>query len=217
MNLLTIISFGILAYIIGSIPTSVWFGKHYFKIDLRDHGSGNPGATNTFRVLGKRAGTIVLLGDILKGALATTLAVALFRMEIIPAEDLIRFRLLFGLLAVLGHVFSLFLNFKGGKGVATLLGVTLAVAPESALISIAVFLAVVFLSKYVSLGSMIGTLAFPLTLITLPPLRPDDPILITYGFALTIVIIWTHRKNIIRLLKGQENKTYLLPRNQETD
>lgn len=215
MNLLFIILFGVLAYLIGSIPTSVWLGKHYFKLDLRKHGSGNPGATNTFRVLGKRAGTIVLLGDILKGALATTLAVLMLRLDLIYADDLIRFRLLFGLLAVFGHIFSVFLQFKGGKGVATLLGMTLAVAPEGALISIAVFFAVVFLSKYVSLGSMMGALAFPLTLITLPALKPEDPILVTYGFVLTIMIIWTHRKNILRLFKGEENKTYLISRNQE--
>jgi len=212
MSLLIIISFGFLAYLVGSIPTSVWFGKHYFKIDLREHGSGNPGATNTFRVLGKRAGTIVLLGDVLKGALATTLAVLLLRLDLIYTEDLIRFRLLFGVLAVIGHIFPVFLNFRGGKGVATLLGMTLAVAPEGAIISIAVFLAVVFISKYISLGSMIGTLAFPLTLITLPALRPDDPILIVYGFVLTAIIIWTHRKNINRLFKGEENKTYLIPK-----
>ena len=215
MNLSVIVFFGILAYLTGAIPTSIWLGKHYFKLDLREHGSGNPGATNTFRVLGKRAGTIVLLGDILKGALATTLAVLLLRLDLIYAEELIRFRLLFGLLAVFGHIFSVCIQFKGGKGVATLLGMTLAVAPEGALISIAVFLAVVFLSKYVSLGSMLGALAFPLTLITLPALKPDDPILVTYGFVLTIMIIWTHRKNILRLLKGEENKTYLIPRNQD--
>ncbi len=215
MNLFFIISFGVLAYLIGSIPTSVWLGRHYFKLDLRKHGSGNPGATNTFRVLGKRAGTIVLLGDILKGMLATSLAVSMLRLDLIYPDELIRFRLLFGLLAVFGHIFSVFLQFKGGKGVATLLGMTLAVAPEGALISIAVFLAVVFLSKYVSLGSMLGALAFPLTLITLPALKPDDPILVTYGFVLTLMIIWTHRKNILRLFKGEENKTYLIPRNQD--
>lgn len=212
MNQLLIVFFGVLAYLVGSIPTSVWFGKHYFKLDLREHGSGNPGATNTFRVLGKRAGTIVLLGDVLKGAIATTLAVLMLRLDIIYPEELIRFRLLFGILAVLGHIFSVFLKFKGGKGVATLLGMTMAVAPEGALISIAVFLAVVFLSKYVSLGSMIGALAFPLTLISLPALKPDDPILITYGFVLTAMIVWTHRKNITRLIKGEENKTYLIPK-----
>ena len=177
--------------------------------------AATPGATNTFRVLGKRAGTIVLLADILKGVLATTLAVILLRLDLIYAEELMRFRLLFGLLAVIGHIFPVFIQFKGGKGVATLLGMTLAVAPEGALISIAVFLAVVYLSKYVSLGSMIGALAFPLTLITLPALKPDDPILITYGFILTAMIIWTHRKNILRLIKGEENKTYLIPRNQD--
>ncbi len=217
MSLVLIIFFGVLAYLIGSIPTSVWFGKHYFKLDLREHGSGNPGATNTFRVLGKRAGTIVLLGDVLKGTLATALAVVLLRLEFIPLEDLIRFKLLFGVLAVVGHIFSAFLNFKGGKGVATLLGMTIAIEPEGAIISIAVFLAVLFISKYVSLGSMLGALAFPLTLITLPALRPDDPILITYGFVLTAIVIWTHRKNIQRLIQGTENKTYLIPKSNREE
>lgn len=217
MHLITVILFSLVAYILGSVPTSVWLGKYYFKIDLRKHGSGNPGATNTFRVLGKRAGTIVLLGDILKGAIATTLAVVLLRFDFIHTGELMRFKLLFGVLAVVGHVFSVFLNFRGGKGVAALLGMTLAVAPEGAVISIAVFLAVLIVSKYVSLGSMIGALAFPITLIILPALRPDDPILIVYGILLTVVILWTHRTNIKRMFKGEENKTYLISRSNKED
>ncbi|MEQ9424449.1 MAG: glycerol-3-phosphate 1-O-acyltransferase PlsY [Cyclobacteriaceae bacterium] len=217
MHLVFIVFSGLLAYIIGSFPTSVWLGKHYFKLDLREHGSGNPGATNTFRVLGKRAGTIVLLGDVFKGALATTLAVLLLKLDFIYADELIRFKLLFGALAVLGHIFSIFLNFKGGKGVATLLGMTMAVAPEGAIISIIVFIAVVLVSKYVSLGSMLGALAFPLTLIALPALKPDDPVLIVYGCLITALVIWTHRKNIMRLVNGDENKTYLLPRKSNDD
>ncbi|MDA0194220.1 MAG: glycerol-3-phosphate 1-O-acyltransferase PlsY [Bacteroidetes bacterium] len=210
MHIIVIIFFSSIAYLLGSFPTSVWFGKYYFKIDILKHGSGNPGATNTFRVLGRRAGTIVLLGDILKGAIATTLAVFLLRLDFIYPDELLRFRLLFGVFAVVGHIFSVFLNFKGGKGVATLLGVTLAIAPEGAAISIAIFVTVLMISKYVSVGSIVAALAFPLTLILLPALRPDDPILIVYGFLLTIVIIWTHRMNIRRLIKGEENKTNLM-------
>ena len=181
MHLVFIILFSSIAYLLGSFPTSVWFGKYYFKIDLRKHGSGNPGATNTFRVLGRRAGTIVLLGDLLKGAIATTLAVVLLRLDFIYPDELVRFRLLFGVFAVIGHVFSVFLNFKGGKEVATLSGVTLAIAPEGAAISIAVFMTV----------------------------------LIIYGFLLTVVIVWTHRKNIRHLIKGEENQIYLIPRDNK--
>lgn len=200
----------ILAYILGSIPTAVWFGKAVFSLDVRDHGSGNPGATNTFRVLGKRAGVIVMLGDIMKGLLAASIAVLLMKFNFIDAQNLVTVKLMLGMIAVIGHIFSIFLGFKGGKGVATLLGMMISIHYEVALICVAVFLLTLLISKYVSLASLISALAFPIFLLFIPRFQTSEPLLIIFGFFLFIVIVWTHNKNIKRLIDGEENKTYLV-------
>ena len=205
-----LIAAGFLAYFLGSIPTAVWFGKIIHGIDVREHGSGNPGATNTFRVLGKRAGTIVLLFDIAKGLLATTLAVILLKWGIIGEDKLIIHKLIFGIIAVFGHIFSVFLRFKGGKGVATLFGMMIGIQMPVALISLTIFLLTLITSKYVSLGSMIAALSFPLMLVFVPRFKTGEPILIMFGFFLAIVVIWAHHKNIRRILHGDESKTYLI-------
>ena len=195
----------ITAYLIGSISTAVWIGKAYYGIDIRQHGSGNSGATNTFRVLGKRPGTIVMLIDIFKGWAAPSLAGLLVIFNAVEADDLIVYKLIMGALAVLGHIFPLYERFKGGKGVATLLGMMLAIHLEVALMCTVIFIIVLFTSRYVSLGSMIAALAFPILLL-LPRFHPDDPILIVFGFILFAVVALTHRKNINRLLQGEESK-----------
>ncbi|MTI39232.1 glycerol-3-phosphate 1-O-acyltransferase PlsY [Fulvivirga lutimaris] len=199
-----------LAYILGSIPTAVWFGKVMYGIDVREHGSGNPGATNTFRVLGKRAGTIVMLADIIKGMLATSVAVLLLRLNLIEEQNLVTFKLIFGVVAVFGHIFSVFLNFKGGKGVATLLGMMIAIHYEVALLCIVVFLISLIITKYVSLSSIISALAFPTFLLFVPRFKTNEPLLIIFGFFLFIIIVWTHNKNIKRIAVGEESKTYLV-------
>ncbi len=193
------------AYLIGSICTAVWLGKSYYGIDIRQHGSGNSGATNTFRVLGKKPGTIVMLIDIFKGWAATSLANLLVVFSAIEADNLIFYQLIMGALAVVGHIFPVYEKFKGGKGVATLLGMMLAIQPEVALLCTVIFVIVLFTSKYVSLGSMIAALAFPV-LMLLPRFSPDNPILIIFGFVLFAVVVLTHRKNINRLLHGEESK-----------
>ncbi|MBL6447492.1 glycerol-3-phosphate 1-O-acyltransferase PlsY [Fulvivirga sp. 29W222] len=200
----------ILAYLLGSIPTAVWFGKSVHGIDVREHGSGNPGATNTFRVLGKRAGTIVMLGDIIKGMVATSLARVLFNLDFIEEQNLVTFKLILGVVAVIGHVFSVFINFKGGKGVATLLGMMIAIHYEVALLCIVVFLITLLISKYVSLSSIIGALSFPALLLLVPRFKTNEPLLVIFGFFLFVVIVWTHNKNIRRIVEGEENKTYLI-------
>ncbi|ELR69836.1 Acyl-phosphate:glycerol-3-phosphate O-acyltransferase PlsY [Fulvivirga imtechensis AK7] len=200
----------LLAYLLGSIPTAVWFGKALHGIDVREHGSGNPGATNTFRVLGKRAGTIVMLGDVIKGMAATSLAVILMNMEFIEEQNLVTFKLIMGVVAVTGHIFSVFINFKGGKGVATLLGMMIAIHYEVALLCIVVFLITLIVSKYVSLASIIGALSFPALLLLVPRFKTNEPLLVIFGFFLFVVIVWTHHKNIRRMMEGEENKTYLL-------
>jgi len=198
----------LLAYLLGSVPTAVWYGKRVHNTDIREYGSGNAGATNTFRVLGKRAGIIVLMIDMLKGATAASLAHALLRLDAIPADRLIEFQLLLGIVAVLGHIFPVFTNFNGGKGVATLLGMMLAIQPVVALLCIVIFLIILISTKYVSLGSLLGTLAFPLLLL-LRPFRTGEPLLIAFGFVMFVLLVITHQKNIRRILNGDENRTYL--------
>lgn len=205
----------LLAYLLGSVPTAVWFGKSLHGIDVRDHGSGNPGATNTFRVLGKRAGTIVMLGDVIKGMTATSLAVVLMNLGFIEEQNLVTFKLIFGVVAVTGHIFSAFLSFKGGKGVATLLGMMIAIHYEVALLCIVVFLVTLIISKYVSLSSIIGALSFPALLLLVPRFKTNEPLLVIFGFFLFIIIVWTHHKNIRRIIEGEENKTYLLKSKKE--
>lgn len=205
MNILLIALLFIIAYLIGSISTAVWIAKAYYGIDIRQHGSGNSGATNTFRVLGKKPGTIVMLIDIFKGWVATSLAALLVIFGAVPAEDLIIYKLIMGALAVVGHIFPVYERFKGGKGVATLLGMMLAIHLEVALMCMVIFVVVLFTSRYVSLGSMIAALAFPILLL-LPRFHPDNPILIVFGFVLFAVVVLTHRKNINRLLHGEESK-----------
>ena len=204
----------VLAYLLGSIPTAVWYGRRFFDTDVRDYGSGNAGATNTFRVLGKRAGTVVLLIDILKGSAATMLAFGLLHGEAISPSAITEYKLLLGLVAVMGHVFPVYTNFKGGKGVATLLGMTLSAELWVALVCVGIFLVTLYLTKYVSLSALLATLSFPLLVWLVPPFITDEPLLIVFGFVMFVVLALTHKKNIIRLAYGTESRTYLFRRNR---
>lgn len=208
MQEIAIIGCALLAYLLGSTPTAVWYGLAYFDVDVRQHGSGNAGATNTFRVLGKRAGTAVMLIDVLKGWTATSLALILFYLQVIDLQSVIVYKILFGMIAVVGHIFPIFAHFKGGKGVATLLGMLLSLHPEAALLCIAVFLLVMITFRYVSLASMLAALAFPLSMI-FKLFGSESPLTIIFGFVFFLVIVVTHQKNIGRLLKGTESRTYL--------
>ncbi|MFN4144719.1 MAG: glycerol-3-phosphate 1-O-acyltransferase PlsY [Runella sp.] len=199
------------AYLLGSIPTAIWYGEAFYGIDIRRFGSGNAGATNTFRVLGKRAGTIVLLIDVLKGWTATKLANILLFLEVIPDSDLLNYKLFLGFAAVLGHLYPVFAKFRGGKGVATSLGMVLAIAPEVALVCVLVFLVVLVVSHYVSLSSMIAALFFPMLLL-FEVFDDSSTLLLCFGFLLSAIVVLTHRKNIIRLLNGNETPTYLWPK-----
>ncbi len=209
MNGIILILGTLMAYVLGSIPTAVWVGKAHFGLDIRDYGSGNAGATNTFRVLGKKAGVFVMAIDILKGFAATSLATMLIAEFEIPvsANQLVYLQILFGALSVVGHIFPLFASFKGGKGVATLLGMVLAINTVAATGCIAVFLLVFLTSKYVSLGSMLAALAFPiLLLLPLFNKHEPNPVMIGFGFVIFSLVVITHQKNIKRLLKGEENR-----------
>ncbi|MDF7816425.1 glycerol-3-phosphate 1-O-acyltransferase PlsY [Runella sp. MFBS21] len=196
------------AYLLGSIPSAIWYGEAYFGIDVRKFGSGNAGATNTFRVLGKRAGTIVLLIDVLKGWTATMLANILYFLDVIDTSQILTFKLLLGSAAVLGHLYPIFVRFKGGKGVATSLGMILAIDPPVASLCIAIFILVFLASNYVSLSSIVAAFAFPMILV-LGIFGQASTLLIVFGFLLFAVVVITHQKNIIRLLNGSENRVYL--------
>ena len=209
MQTLSIFLAIVAAYLLGSIPTAVWYGRRFFDTDVRDYGSGNAGATNTFRVLGKRAGTVVLLIDILKGSAATMLAFGLLHVGVIPSGTITEYKLLLGLVAVMGHVFPVYTNFKGGKGVATLLGMTLSAELWVALVCVAIFLVSLYLTKYVSLSALLATLSFPLLVWLVPPFVTDEPLLIVFGFVMFAVLALTHKKNIVRLAHGTESRTYL--------
>lgn len=196
------------AYVLGSIPSSVWVGRRFFGIDVRQHGSGNAGATNTFRVLGKKAGTVVLIMDIAKGWLAAQLPFWLVHAGSIEQEAVLLWQMVYGFIAVLGHVYSVFLQFKGGKGVATSLGVILALHTWASLLALLVFLVVLLLSHYVSLGSMIAAFIFSLS-VSMEIFREESFYFKLFVWLMFALVIYTHRSNIRRLQAGKENKVYL--------
>ena len=210
MNILAVAVAFVSAYLLGSIPTSVWYGRAFFRVDVRDFGSGNAGATNTFRILGKRAGTIVLLCDMLKGYSAALLATLLLQSGYIAETNVLMFKLIFGLIAVVGHLYPVFAQFRGGKGVATLLGMVLATHPEVAVVCIGIFLLVVIASQYVSLGSLLAALSFPILLLLRVFGQKESPLLIVFGFVVFLLVVLTHKKNISRIISGQESRTVLI-------
>ncbi len=210
----------IIAYLLGSIPSAIWIGKKFYKIDVREFGSGNAGATNTFRVLGKKAGIPVLLMDVFKGFISVNLVRYQNLFE--PHEiGYINLQLALGIAAVLGHIFPVFAGFRGGKGIATLLGIIIAIHPKGALVAIGLFLVILIITKYVSLGSMIGAISFPITVILGhdPNVGKLAPALTIFSVLIAILVLITHQKNIVRLLRNEESKTYLFgrPKNDDSD
>jgi glycerol-3-phosphate acyltransferase PlsY len=211
LEILIILSLCIVSYLLGSIPTALWVGESYFDLDIREHGSGNSGATNAFRVLGKKAGTMVLLIDVFKGFLAASLVRLLTPDTIILGSvRYVNLQLLFGLICVLGHVFPIFARFKGGKGIATLFGMIIAIHYLSALVCLGIFLFILIATHYVSLSSITTAIAFPLfaTLI----FRVKEPLFIAFAITASLLVIFTHQKNIKKLINGNENKIKLFNR-----
>ena len=199
----------LIAYLLGSLPSAVWIGKALYGIDVREYGSGNAGATNTFRVLGKRAGIPVLLMDITKGYMA--LQLALWFGNYLPGtQQYVNFKLALGIAALLGHIYPVFAGFRGGKGVATLLGILLGVQPVAAVICAGIFLVVLISTHYVSLGSMAAALAYPFIIMLV--LAETIPSVNIFAMSVSILVLITHQKNIERLLKGTESKVYLFSR-----
>ncbi|MFH0864729.1 MAG: glycerol-3-phosphate 1-O-acyltransferase PlsY [Bacteroidota bacterium] len=196
----------ILAYLIGSIPTAVWVGKWFYKIDVRDYGSGNAGATNTIRVLGPKAGIPVFIIDVLKGFSAVELAYICRDDFGTHNEFFAFFKVILSFIVVVGHVFPLFAGFKGGKGIATSLGVVLALFPFPALITFGIFMIVLLITHYVSIGSMAASIIFPF--LSYYVFDCNEWAYIVFSITVVIFIFFTHRKNIRRLRKGEEAKFF---------
>lgn len=191
------------AYLLGAIPTSVWIGRLLYHSDVRNFGSGNAGATNTFRTLGYKAGIPVLIFDVFKGWAAVNL---LYLYQVFPPEsqDFINLRIYMGFAAVFGHIFPVYVGFRGGKGVATLIGIGFALLPYSTLCSIAFFVVIFFLFRYVSLGSILSGVAFVFFTAFIFP--KDELQYLIFSITISLLLIITHHENIKRLWNGEEKK-----------
>jgi len=190
----------IISYLLGSIPTSVWIGKYFYKIDVRQVGSGSSGATNTFRTLGTKAAIPVLFIDIFKGFLATKMPSILFESI---NFDFFQTQMICGLIAVFGHIFPIFAGFRGGKGIATLTGVILGISPLVLLFAFPVFILTLIISHYVSLGSILATISIPFVYYFI--LGKNENYFLFFSLLIILIVICTHWKNIFRLLNGKEN------------
>jgi len=197
----------IVAYLIGSVPTSVWVSQSFFNIDIREYGSGNAGATNTYRVLGPKWGTFVMLMDMLKGVIAVKLALLL--PEYADTEvNLQNLQTGLGLAAVIGHIFPIWADFRGGKGVATLFGLVLGISPWTAISCVGIFSLVLYLTRFVSLSSILASIAFPFFILVI--FNVDNPVYRVFAIAVALMVLLTHQKNIGRLLRGNESKVPIL-------
>lgn len=193
----------VLAYLIGSIPTAIWVSRKFFNIDIRDYGSGNAGATNTFRVLGSKWGSFVMMVDVLKGVVATSLYI-LLPYYLTVEWDRTNFMIGLGLASVLGHIFPIWANFKGGKGVATLLGMAVAIQPLVAVCCIGVFLIVLYLTRFVSLSSILAGVSFMVFILFI--FNEKETLYRVFAVLVALMVVLTHQKNIGRILKGTESK-----------
>jgi acyl phosphate:glycerol-3-phosphate acyltransferase len=205
----------ILSYLVGSIPTSIIVSKLAKGIDIREHGSGNAGGTNVARVLGWKHGILVILFDAFKGVIAVVVVARLHYgsmpfHNVTPFDDFTLVQIIAGVSAVIGHVWTIFAGFRGGKGIATALGMLLMIITVDMLIAVGVFLIVVTISRYVSLGSLIGAIAVPLSLIIRENIFnvniPGYNTLLPFIIAVSLLIVFTHRKNVVRILNGSEHK-----------
>lgn len=194
MNVLATIGAILLAYVLGSVPTGLWLGLWLRKVDIREHGSRNIGATNTLRVLGKKLGALALLGDMAKGVVSVLLIARLSDWEYAPIAC--------GLAAILGHTFSIFLKFKGGKGVATSAGTFFGLAPVPMAVALAVFIATFLLTRMVSAGSILAAIAIGIAVFVVP----TDPVVRGIAVVVALLVVFRHRDNIRRIVQGKENK-----------
>ncbi len=191
------------AYLIGSIPTALIISKKFFGIDIRDYGSGNMGATNTFRVLGSRYGVMVMVIDIVKGITAVALF-TLLPFYVRNEFERTNFMIGLGLSAVIGHIFPIFANFKGGKGVATLFGMILAMQPIIAISCVGVFIFVLYLTRYVSLSSILGAIMLPISVLWI--WNESEVLYRIFALLVAGLVLLTHQKNLSRILRGVESR-----------
>jgi glycerol-3-phosphate acyltransferase PlsY len=197
----------VLAYLIGSIPSSVWVSKYFFGIDIRDYGSGNAGATNTFRTLGPNWGSFVMVADMLKGIIAVKL-IYLLPYYLDHETQMINLQIGLGLAAVVGHIFPIWAEFRGGKGVATVFGMVLGIQPLVAVCCVGVFLLVLYLTRFVSLSSILASIAFPIFILVI--FNENEVLYRIFAIAVALMVLITHQKNIGRLLQGNESKVPIL-------
>ncbi|ACF12500.1 protein of unknown function DUF205 [Chloroherpeton thalassium ATCC 35110] len=237
--MLSVITILVVSYLIGSIPTSILVSKFVKGIDIREFGSGNAGGTNVFRVLGWQAGLFVTLFDMLKGVAVVLWVVAYFelnQLDQMPDINRVALQLLAGISAMIGHVYTIFAGFKGGKGVSTAAGIMIGIAPVTMLIVLGVFFTVMLSSRYVSLSSMIAALSFPVTIAirkyifelgngldyyvnifgTSHHIHDSlDYHLMIFGALVALTIVYTHRANIQRLRLGTENRVNLFSKKEK--
>jgi glycerol-3-phosphate acyltransferase PlsY len=217
----------ILSYLVGSVPTSILVARRVRGIDIRHHGSGNAGGTNVIRVLGWKAGVFVIIMDMAKGLLATMIIARMMYGPIpfantTPFDDFTVVQIIAGCAAILGHIWTLFAGFKGGKGIATAGGMLIGIAPLEVAVAFGVFAIVFLITHYVSLGSLSAAVAFPLTMFFRENIFMVDVegyhTLIFFSIGISLLIVYTHRSNIGRLIKGTENRitTIRLLRKKET-
>ena len=205
----------ILSYLVGSIPTSIIISKLFHGIDIREHGSGNAGGTNVMRVLGWKKGLLVIMLDALKGAVAVVFVARLHYgglpfQNVSPFDDFTLVQIIAGIAAVIGHIWTIFAGFRGGKGIATALGMLIMIVTIDMLVALGIFILVVSISRYVSLGSILAALSVPLTLIFRENILHDHiqsyGTLLPFVVAVSLLVVFTHRKNVMRLINGTENK-----------
>ncbi|MCW3073695.1 MAG: acyl-phosphate glycerol 3-phosphate acyltransferase [Flaviaesturariibacter sp.] len=197
----------IVAYLLGSIPTAVWVSQYFFGVDIRDYGSGNSGATNTYRVLGPKMGTFVMTVDMIKAIVAVKLV---FFLPYAFESDLylVNMQLGLGLAAIVGHIFPIWANFRGGKGVASLFGMVLGIQPNVALCCVGIFVLVLFLTRWVSLSSILASIAFPVFILVI--FNEPEHLYRVFAVTVAMLVLLTHQKNITRILRGNESKVPIL-------
>lgn len=205
------------AYLLGSIPSAVWIGRGFYGVDVREHGSRNAGATNTLRVLGRRAAAVVFIMDVAKGFAAVKLFLIAERWGVLAAPDmewaLFYFKIALCVAVVLGHIFPIFAGFRGGKGVATMTGAVMAINFPAVALCFATWMLVLMLSNYVSLSSIVAGLTFPVYTWLVcsrfyPTLTAHET---TFACVVAAMLLFTHRKNIRRLRAGTESKIWFFP------
>ena len=215
MDVFSLIVLIFISYLIGAIPSALIIGKLFKRIDIRNYGSGNLGSTNAFRVLGIPLGTLVQSVDIGKGLIVVLLVSKLFFYNLpfenlTPFDDITVLKIIAGVSAVLGHTFSVFVNFRGGKGINTALGMLISLAPIDVSISLGFFLIILLSSGYVSLGSIVASLLFPMIMFIRENIFKVEingyNTLIFFSIAISVLLIYNHRQNIKRLLYGKENR-----------